>query len=69
MSIYKEPEIEGYWHTGPISPYHPVRDWMSLCRFKALHRRFRISDPAKDSLIWEQVSVFLVPILYYISIS
>ena len=69
MSIHEEPEFEGYWHIGPLSPYHLIRDWMSRNRFEALHHRFWISDPNKDSLIWEQVSVSLILILYYISIS
>ena len=53
MSIYKEPEFEGYWHIGPLSLYHPILDWISRNRFEALYCRFRISDPDKDSLIWE----------------
>ena len=60
MSIHDEPEFEGYWHTGPLSLYHPIREWMSLRRFQALYRQFRISDPTKSDLIWDQVSVFLV---------
>ena len=69
MSIHEEPEFKRYWNTGPIYPYHLIRDWMSCNRFEALHYQFRVLDPTKESSIWEQVSVFLVLILYYISTS
>ena len=57
QGLYIEKSIKDYWNKAPDTPFHSVIQHISLRRFQALYRQFRIWDPDNRTDIWSQVCV------------
>jgi hypothetical protein len=62
MTVYPLNQIEDYWNTSPLAPFHPISKVLGRNRFQALRRRFRVCNEKSIHLFQRVIPLLILSI-------